>query len=247
MSRLVEAFRGATYYDVSPVLDARWPVFPGHPPIRVNASARTHADDGYFLQQLTFGEHVGSHVDAPAHAVAELADRTIDRYPVSRFIAPYVKYDLSSLELKPGDLVDAAALRNVEARDGVAAGTGDVAILQFGWDRHLRAESDIETERTWWIRNAPGLAADACALLADRGVRGVGSDTATGDSAVRDGEIVSDAGHTVYFLPREILLFEGLIGLAAAPPCGLFIGLPLRIAGGSGSPIRAVLVAEASP
>ena len=56
--------------------------------------------------------------------------------------------------------------------------------------------------------------------------------------------IVSDVGHTRYFLPNEILLFEGLVGLAAAPPRGIFVGLPLRIGGGSGSPIRAVLVAE---
>ena len=44
------------------------------------------------------------------------------------------------------------------------------------------------------------------------------------------------------FLPNEILIFEGLIGLGAAPAQGLFLGLPLRIRGGSGSPIRAVLV-----
>ncbi len=243
MSGLAEALRDATFYDVSPPIDERLPVFPGHPAIEIDGEARTHERDGYFLQRLSLGEHVGSHVDAPAHAVASLADRTIDRYPVERFVAPYVKYDLTAHTPGPGDLVPAAALREIEMRDGVAAGPGDVAIVQFGWDAHRRPDSDDPDERAWWIRNAPGLAADACSYLAGRGVTGVGADTATCDAAVVDGVITSAVGHVETFLPTDILLFEGLVGLADAPAHGIFIGLPLRIRGGSGSPIRAVLVA----
>jgi arylformamidase len=239
---LEEALRAASFYDVSPVIDERLPVFPGHPAITLEADARTHERDGYFLQRLSFGEHTGSHVDAPAHAVAALAGRTIDLYPVDRFIAPYVKYDLTAFDAKPGELVTAAMLQAVEARDGIEPQRGDVAIVQFGWDSHLRPDSDDPAERSWWIRNAPGLAADACDHLANSGVSGVGSDTATCDAAMVDGTITSSVGHDHTFLPNEILLFEGLIGLAAAPARGVFIGLPLRISGGSGSPIRAVLI-----
>jgi kynurenine formamidase len=243
VSELTDALRNATLYDVSPVIDERLPVFPGHPPVAVDAGSRTHARDGYFLQELSFGEHTGSHVDAPAHAVAGLADRTIDLYPVDRFIAPYVKYDLTPFDLSPGDLVGREQLREVEVRDGIEPEAGDVAIVQFGWDQQQRPESDDPDERQWWIRNAPGLAADACEHLVSRTVGGVGSDTATCDAAVVDGKITSSVGHDRFFLPNEILLFEGLVGLAAAPARGLFVGLPLRIRGGSGSPIRAVLIA----
>ena len=242
MTGLADALRGATFYDVSPPIDERLPVFPGHPPITVEARARTHGRDGYFLQRLCLGEHVGSHVDAPAHAVAELSDRTIDLYPVARFVVPYVKYDLTAFAPGPGDLVSRAILEEVEARDRIEPQAGDVAIVQFGWDRHFRPESDDADERLWWIRNAPGLARDACEHLVARGVSGVGSDTATCDAAMVDGTITSAVGHEQLFLPNEILLFEGLIGLAAAPPRGIFLGLPLRISGGSGSPIRAVLI-----
>ena len=244
MSALAAALRSAVLHDVSPMIDARLPVFPGHPPVEIDAGARTHERDGYFLQHLSLGEHVGAHVDAPAHAVATLADRTIDRYPVDRFIAPYVKYDLSAHAPGPGDLVTRATLAEVERRDGIALRAGDVAIVQFGWDRHFKPGSDDPAERAWWIRNAPGLAEDACEHLVSHGVTAVGSDTATCDAAVVDGVITSDVGHTRLFLPAEILLFEGLVGLAAAPPTGIFIGLPLRIRGGSGSPVRAVLVEE---
>jgi kynurenine formamidase len=243
VTALAEAVRNATFYDVSPLIDERLPVFPGHPPIEIRADERTHRRDGYFLQHLALGEHVGSHVDAPAHAVARLSHRTIDRFPVDRFVAPYVKYDVSAFGPGAGDLVTAAELAEVERRDGVAARPGDIAIVQFGWDLHLRPDSEDADERAWWIRNAPGLAEDACEHLAEREVVGVGSDTATCDCAVVDGVIMSDVGHTHWFLPNEILLFEGLVGLGRAPASGLFIGLPLRIRGGSGSPIRAVLVA----
>jgi kynurenine formamidase len=242
VSRLAEVLQGARLYDVSPLIDDRLPVFPGHPPTEVEREAKTHERDGYFLQRLSLGEHLGAHVDAPAHAVAELHDRTIDRYPVDRFVATYVKYDLTAFAPAPGDLVPATTLRAVEARDGVVAGPGEIAIVQFGWDAHLRPESDDPDERSWWIRNAPGLAADACAHLAGLGVTGVGSDTATCDAAVVDGVITSAVGHLETFLPNDILLFEGLVGLSEAPSRGIFIGLPLRIRGGSGSPIRAVLV-----
>ena len=114
--------------------------------------------------------------------------------------------------------------------------------FEYGWVRHFRPDDDDPDVRLWWIRNAPGLAADACEHLVGLDVSGVGSDTATCDSAVVDGVITSAVGHLEAFLPNEILLFEGLVGLVAAPACGLFIGLPLRIRGGSGSPIRAILV-----
>jgi arylformamidase len=242
VSSLAAALRGAIFYDVSPVIDARIPVFPGHPPVEIDTDARTHARDGYFVQRLRLGEHVGAHVDAPAHAVERMPEHTIDVVPVDRFIAPYVKLDVSSFEPGAGDLVTADMLEAVERRDGVRPREGEVAIVQFGWDRHFHPESDDRDEREWWIRNAPGLSDDACAHLVDCGVGGVGTDTATADSAVVDGQITSDVGHTRWFLPNGILIFEGLVGLGRAPAVGLFIGLPLRIRGGSGSPIRAVLV-----
>ena len=244
MSILADALRAALYHDVSPVIDARLPVFPGHPPVEIDSQARTHARDGYFVQHLSLGEHSGSHVDAPAHAVERLGDRTIDCYAVQRFIAPYVKYDLSHHAPGAGDLVTRATLEQVEKRDSIRPQRGDVAILQFGWDRYFKPESNDVDERLWWIRNAPGLAEDACGHLAELGVVAVGSDTATCDAAVVDGRITSDVGHMQTFLPADILLFECLIGLEAAPPSGIFVGLPLRIRGGSGSPIRAVLIEE---
>jgi kynurenine formamidase len=51
-------------------------------------------------------------------------------------------------------------------------------------------------------------------------------------------------GHVSAFLPRGILIVEGLTGLARVPATGLFLALPLKIAEGTGSPVRVVLLTE---
>jgi arylformamidase len=91
-------------------------------------------------------------------------------------------------------------------------------------------------------KNEPGFAEDLCAWLADRRVRAVGTDTAACDVAVRDGKVLSAYGHRQYFLPNDILIIEGLRRLAEVPPEFHFIALPLRLHGGSGSPLRAIAV-----
>jgi len=233
---LVEAIRAARVYDVSPLLDRDTPVFPGHPEPEVDV-VRTHASDGYFVQRISLGEHTGSHVDAPAHALAARAEATIDTFPVRRFVAPYWLFDLTALELGPGDLASAGDLQRAAERDGLAPVAGDAALLCFGWDAH-------RSRGPWWAANTPGLNAEACAWLLDQRVGLVGSDTPTADTAVVDGRIVAEHGHLRYFLPNDVLLVEGLQGLADAPRSGVIVAAPLKIARGSGAPARVILLAD---
>jgi kynurenine formamidase len=235
---LIEALRGAEIIDASPPIRSGMPRFPGHPPIEIDGSARTHERDGYFLQTLSLGEHSGSHADAPAHASASSADATIDRIPVARFVVPYLIFDLSTLALGPGDLASRADLQGAEAATGHTLERNDAALIHFGWDRYYDEPDD------WWAANTPGLAADACSYLVERGIGLVGSDTATCDLAMREGLIVAAEGHQKYFLPNGIPIVEGLVGLASAPRRGIFVGAPLKVAGGSGAPLRALLISE---
>lgn len=236
MTDLVTAIRRATVYDVSPVIGPDTPMFPGHPAPRIE-QARTHADDGYLVQLVALGEHTGSHVDAPAHALADRADATIDTYPARRFVAPYVLLDLSSLGLGPGETASADALRAAAAVNEGRLLPGDAALLCFGWDVHRGRGS-------WWAANTPGLDESACAWLLEQQVGLVGSDTGTADTAVLDGRIVADYGHMQYFLPNDVLLVEGLLGLSDVPPSGVLVAAPLKIANGSGAPARVILLAD---
>lgn len=235
----IDALANLRAYDVSPVYDTNMPGWYTHPTFGIIRDGRNFGQNGYFAQTLVMSEHTGSHVDAPRHNHPGLD--TIDSFPADALIGPYKKFDLTQFELEAGVPVSLAQLKEVEGRHGFSLEPGDVALLQFGWDRYLKPESTDPTEREWWGRNEPGLTEDACKYLADSGVRAVGSDTAAVDICVLDGVIKSAFGHAEYFLPRNILIMEGFVRLDRAPASGVFFAAPLKIAGGSGSPIRPIL------
>src|SRR5688572_15095847 len=59
-----------------------FPVFPGDPQMAIEP-LRTYAEHGYYASKLSFGEHIGPHMDAPAHFVEGAA--FANDLPVERF------------------------------------------------------------------------------------------------------------------------------------------------------------------
>lgn len=229
------------FVDLSPTIASNMPGWSSHPSVTVIADARTHELNGYFCQVLLLPEHTGAHVDAPAHVHADMMDRTIDTYALDKLIAPGKKLDARSLDLQPGELLTLDHFTTLAAEQCFGVNAGDIVLVQFGWDRYLHEDFLTSPEaRQWWGKNEPGFAEDLCAWLAEQRITAVGTDTAACDSAVVDGKISAEFGHETYFLPNDILIIEGLVGLDQLPSEFLFIGTPLRIAGGSGSPLRAI-------
>jgi arylformamidase len=226
-------------HDASPTIAADTPMWFMHAEPEITP-VFAHAEDGAATNRIALSEHTGTHVDAPFHFDPD--GDTIDRVaPDALMLRPYKKLDLSVLELEAGDLAGADMLRASAEAGHFALAPGDVAIVEFGWDRYLPGGADAK-EPGWWGRNEPGLAEDACAMLVAAGVVAVASDTAACDVAARDGEVVSGHGHASAFLPNGILIVEGLRGLSKVPATGLFLALPLKIAGGTGSPLRVLLL-----
>jgi len=228
-------------HDVSPTLEPGMPIWPMYDSISIHPQL-THAEHGGAANQLVLSEHTGAHVDAPFHFDPD--GPSIDQVPVDALLLrPYKKYDLSEDGHGPGDLVGLERLKAAESRGGFTLEAGDVAIVDFGWDRYYPGGSE-ERDGNWWGRNEPGLSEEACRYLAESQVAAVASDTAACDVAEKDGEIVAGHGHVSEFLPRGILIVEGLKRLATVPSTGLFLALPLKIKGGTGSPLRVVLITD---
>ena len=82
-----------------------------------------------------------------------------------------------------------------------------------------------------------GVGADAAAWLTTaRRIHAIGIDTASIDH----GPSRDFRAHRV-LTNANVPIFENLVGLGALPPTGaVFIGLPMKIGGGSGGPLRAV-------
>jgi arylformamidase len=241
VAQILDGLARLQVHDVSPVLSPELPMWFLYQPPEVKPLF-TIDTAGFAANLLTLAEHSGTHVDAPAHFVAD--GDTAAEIPVDAlFLRPFKKFDLSRAGLGPADLVTAAHLEAAGAAAGIELEAGDVAVLELGWDRYLPGGSEAR-DPSWWGSNQPGLDHDACTFVAEAGAVAVASDTAAADVAVKDGQIASGHGHSDHFLPRGILIVEGLQGLAGVPATGLIAALPLKIAGGTGSPLRIVMLTE---
>jgi kynurenine formamidase len=241
VDELVNVLHGFRAVDLTPTLYSNMPQWSTHPDVHFVSDARNFAQHGYYCQTLVMPEHSGCHVDVPAHALPDHPDETVDAFEATVLWGPAKKVDVSDRAWGPGELLELDAFLRVLDDAALEIESGDVVLVQFGWDRRMEgAEADARIGR-WWGANMPGLSEELCRFLGERAPRVVGTDTAGGDIAVADGVITSGAwGHTRDFLPKGILIVEGLANLAMVPSAFYFVALPLKIAHGSGSPLRAV-------
>ena len=82
----------------------------------------------------------------------------------------------------------------------------------------------------------PGISEEAVKYLASTGIQAIGADVVSADTCFPD-----MPGHLEHFLPKGIVIMESFVNLTAAPATGLFVALPWKIKGGSGSPMSPIL------
>jgi kynurenine formamidase len=221
--------------DLAPLLEKGIPVWHHHPHLVIDPTV-FHEKDGYYCQSVSMAEHTGAHVDAPAHIHRDMMDVTIDTVDPARLIGEAVVYRLCDLGLGAGDLATDRDLLRLEEGMNERAGRGDIAILNFGWQKYWKTGG----EGKYYAGNAPGLDEAAVRMLYERGIKAIGSDTIACDQALKDGVGAKSYAHDVYCLPNRILIIECLMNLDRLPARFFFVGLPLKIKNGSGSPIRPV-------
>ena len=236
--------RNLRQHDVSPMYRPELPLFFPMPHVQVESISEhdPDADQSVSAKVWTLPEHSGSHVDAPFHFSP--AGKAIHELPIDTlFFRPFKKFDLTPDDPQPGEPVTRERLVAAAERAAISLDPGDVAIVEFGWDRYLPG-GEAGKDETWWGLNEPGLSDDACKYLAQAGVSAVACDTAACDFSFRDGEVCGGSGHTRWFLPQGILIVEGLTRLSAVPEVGIFVALPLNLKNGTGSPLRVLLLTD---
>jgi kynurenine formamidase len=236
---LLAALSQLHVHDASPTIAPGMPMFVVYDGPEITPLL-THEEIGVAANRVAMSEHTGTHVDAPFHF--DPAGLTVDQLaPDALLLRPYKKFDLTGEDPQPGQLLGVDALRRARDAGGFTVSSGDIAIVEMGWDRHW-PDTPGDHTHSFWGHNMPGLDEAACSWLVEAGVIAVASDTAACDNAVVDGQIGDAHGHAHWFLPRGILILEGLQGLAGVAPTGLLVALPLKVAGGSGSPVRVLLL-----
>jgi kynurenine formamidase len=177
------------------------PVYPGDPSARLEQIAHLGRDD-YNMYRLCSGMHVGTHMDAPLHMVAD--GKFICDVPVTRFFGR-------------GRLIDARDHRIIAPNllQGADIIAGDIVLVLTGWYHRFG-------DNTYYA-DFPELSHDFARQLAKIGVSIVGLDTPSPD---RPPFVV----HKI-LLSAEVLIIENLTNLEALLGIGEFdvVALPANL------------------
>ena len=242
VSDQLDGILGAVQWiDLSPTIENGMPRWPTHPPVIVSRTL-THSHDGVFCQNISMPEHAGAHVDAPAHIHANLYDRTVEKIRIDYLVRPCKVVHLEKLKLQAGEAAEAEHILEWEKNSGQKIKPDDIVLINFGW---LKANWRCDIKWPYYSMNQPGLTKEAAELFLSRNIRAIGSDTAACGMALIEGKPVFDVppiGCWIHsrLLSRGILLIECLANLEKLPDACYFMAFPLKIMGGSGSPIRPV-------
>lgn len=189
------------------------------------------------------GEHTGTHFDAPVHWVSgkDLPENSVDRIPPKKFVGPGCVIDISmQVSRNPDSLLTPDDILHWEQKHGrIPAGAW--VLLRTDWSKKTDPTDYINARENG--PHTPGFAKETSELLAkERDVLGVGVET-----------VGTDAGQAATFdppFPNHYLMHgNGKFGLASLcnldqlPPTGaIVIAAPLKIVGGSGSPLRVIAI-----
>lgn len=191
-------------------------VFPGSPQPFFIPWSRLDVQ-GYDSEVMTMSTHTGTHMDAPSHF--SKGKKAIDGIPASRLVLDAV---LIRIPKKAGQTVSVADL------EGEDINPGDAVVLATGWERHYKS-------RDYMTAN-PGLSKAAARYLVRKKAGMVGID----GPSIDPGRDSGFGAHNI-LLPAGVLAVENLCNLGRIRKKRFtLIVAPLKLAGATGSPVRAL-------
>jgi arylformamidase len=199
--------------------------FPGYPnPTFIKWS--NFDTQGYVSETMFLSTHTGTHMDAPFHFDAN--GPTIDQVEIERYVcnnALLLKIQKDSNQMISSDDIRHSSKYEIKEKDTI--------VFSTGWEKRIK-------EKDNYINNNPGLSKDAAEFLVEKKVNAVAIDCPSIDKGTDSGLIVHKT-----LLSNQILIIENL--------CNLYrfnnqrftlLVTPLKLAGASGSPIRAIGIEE---
>jgi kynurenine formamidase len=213
------------------------PVFHGLPEVEIRVFVSHEEWDGITdsdvvtpaVNLLSMGEHTGTHVDAINHMAREYRGQSIDTMPLSTFYTEGICLDVSHKSLR--ELIEPADLERALTAAGLEIRPGDTVLL---YTDHYRRAYGTED----WL-NGPGISAAAARWLGEQRIAAFGVEMASpGVPHVSNKEVHAICGELGFTHYENMVNLHRLIGRGRFR----FIGLPLKIRGGTGSPVRAVAV-----
>ncbi|GGX00793.1 cyclase family protein [Salegentibacter mishustinae] len=183
------------------------------------------------VHKLELGEHTGTHVDAINHMAKQYEGQSIDTMPLSMFYTEGICLDFSHKNLK--ELIEPEEIESACLKSKIEIKKGDTVLL---YTDHYRKYFNTEN---WG--SGPGISASCAKWLGEKRIFAFGVETMSpGVSGISNREVHHICGEMKFTHYENMVNLYKLIGRGRFR----FIGLPLKIRGGTGSPVRAVAVFE---
>jgi kynurenine formamidase len=216
--------------DLTHKFTAGFPVYTGDEPTR--RTIKNYTPDGFYSQEWTFGEHSGTHMDAPGHFVE--GARRVDDIGAQELLAPAAVVDITRRAANDPDAeVTPDDIRRYERRHGRIPRNA-VVFMNSGWAAKVNDDAAFKGGPAGDY-HFPGFGIDAVEfLLTKRSIRGIGVDT-----------LSLDPGNSTTFAVHNRLLgadrygIENVANLGALRPRGAWVSVGVvPWEEGSGGPMR---------
>lgn len=238
---------GAPLTDTTPLLQLP-PEFGQTAPFQLEEISR-YDDRGpaWYWNNFRTGEHTGTHFDAPNHWITGQDREDVSAVPAARLVAPAAVLDFSAqAAADPDFLLEIDHIRAWEAEHG-ALPVGGWLLYRTGWDaRASSQETFLNADENG--PHTPGMS-PACArwVAEESPVIGLGVETVGTDAGAATGFDPMFPCHTLMHGAGKYGLTQ-LANLDKLPPQGAIVMTgPLKIVGGSGSPVRPLALVERPP
>jgi arylformamidase len=201
--------------DLSHHYEDGMPIFPGLPDPSFKPIAKVE-DDGYAMSEYHLLNHIGTHVDAPAHQIA--GGDTLDEIDLERLVTDAVTIDVSSRApgpLPPEELEPHLAKIH----------PGDIVFLYSDNARNWGSEA------YWTGWSYPD--ADASRALIDRGISAIGFDGPSADPV----DTTTFDLHRIW-LGAGRMIIENATNLDRLPERVQVVVAPLKVRDANGAPVR---------
>jgi kynurenine formamidase len=238
--------------DLTQTLSPTTPVIELPPPMAQSAGFEikqiSRYDDGgpaWYWNNISLGEHTGTHFDAPIHWVTgrDYRDGSTDTLAPSRFIAPACVIDcMAEIAQNEGFILEP---KHVEAWEKVNGRipAGSWVLLRTGWSRRSGG-AFLNNKEIGPV--SPGPSAATMRLMVERDITGWGVETVGTDAGQAFGFDPPFPAHNLMHGAKKLGL-ASLTNLDRLPPTGaILIAAPLKIQNGSGSPVRVLALVPAN-
>ncbi len=192
----------------------------------INPTTQTPA-----VYKLEMGEHTGTHVDAINHMAKQYKGQSIDTMPLSMFYTEGICLNLSHKGFQ--ELITSEDLKKALSQDQLQIKKDDTVLIYT--DHYRKAFSTKNWDK------GPGITVECAKWLGEQKIAAFGVETMSpGVPKISNKEVHHVCGGLGFTHYENMINLYKLIGRGRFR----FIGLPLKIRGGTGSPVRAIAVFE---